>query len=65
MSYPDFPIIADQEYIPAKEMLDFLDKYKKHFNLEKHIKVMKNAIILAFIHTSSFNVKYAKLRYNF
>lgn len=45
MGYPDFPIPEQkQSYIPAADMLDFLNKYAEHFNIKKHIKFLHYVI---------------------
>lgn len=42
MGFPDFPIPEQsQSYIPAKDILNFLNLYADHFQLRQHIKVFK------------------------
>ncbi|XP_055387388.1 senecionine N-oxygenase-like [Condylostylus longicornis] len=45
MGYPDFPI-PDQEksYIPASDILKFLNLYADHFNVKEHIKFLHHVI---------------------
>lgn len=39
MGYPDFPIPAqDKSYIPARDMLAFLQLYAQKFGVDKKIK---------------------------
>lgn len=39
MGYPDFPIPEQEKsYIPAADMLDFLDQYAEHFNVKPCIR---------------------------
>lgn len=39
MGYPDFPIAAqDRSYIPASDILAFLDSYATNFQVKEHIR---------------------------
>lgn len=42
MGFPDFPIPAQKaSYIPARDILNFLNLYADHFKLREHIKVYR------------------------
>jgi cation diffusion facilitator CzcD-associated flavoprotein CzcO len=54
MGYPDFPIPEQEKsYLPAKEILKFLNDYADNFGIRKQIKV-KNTLQL-FKKTKQFN----------
>lgn len=47
MGFPDFPIPAQKaSYIPARDILNFLNLYADHFKLREHIKVYRFIIII-------------------
>lgn len=46
MGFPDFPIPEQpRSYLPAVDILHFLDSYADHFRLKQHIKVLFSKIV--------------------
>ena len=40
MGFPDFPVPENElSYLPAKDILAFLNKYAEHFDVKRLIKV--------------------------
>lgn len=61
MGYPDFPIPAQQKsYIPAKDMLSFLELYAKSFRVDEKIKFQHYVIRVRPIDEKQWEVRKTK-----
>jgi Flavin-binding monooxygenase-like len=57
MGYPDFPIPEQEKsYLPAREILKFLNDYADNFGIRKQIKVKKNTQLL--VRKSCLTIQY-------
>ena len=60
MGFPDFPISEqDKSYIPAEDVLRFLNAYADHFDVRKYIKVQAVFYVCLLYTSSTIEIKCA------